>query len=258
MKYIFSFVIIAALFAAVLPVSAKNGNGNSNVPEQDGDYADPDHPGVRVRVFVHGPKGNPNQNPVVPSCTDGSSNAVDAATGWKLPSGNWTYNLNISSVPSSVGAANLPTITQNSFNQWVNALVSDTTDPAIVRGADTTVNRSSYDGKNVIAWGNTSGRALATTYTRYYTSTGRVADVDTIFNKKFAWSWTPYVAGACGNPNTYDAQAILTHELGHWYGLDDHYTSQYANNTMYGYGSKGDIKADTITDGDTLGVQAIY
>ena len=78
-------------------------------------------------------------------------------------------------------------------------------------------------------------------------------------NKKFSWSWTPYnISNLCSVQNTYDAQNILTHEIGHWFGLDDHYTTEYQENTMYGYGSKNEVKKDTLTIGDVLGLNLIY
>jgi hypothetical protein len=51
---------------------------------------------------------------------------------------------------------------------------------------------------------------------------------------------------------------VLTHEQGHWLGLDDVYTTAYVNNTMYGTGSRGDLKPDTLTTGDVAGAAAIY
>jgi hypothetical protein len=41
-------------------------------------------------------------------------------------------------------------------------------------------------------------------------------------------------------------------------GLKDHYTADYADNTMYGYGSLGETKKDTLTTGDINGVLAKY
>ena len=58
------------------------------------------------------------------------------------------------------------------------------------------------------------------------------------------------------NPN---AENILNHELGHWLGLEDQYDAanfQYA--TMYGYGSKGEVLKNTLTDGDNTGAFSIY
>lgn len=78
-------------------------------------------------------------------------------------------------------------------------------------------------------------------------------------NEKSSWNWANQNTNLlCGWTNVYDAQNILTHELGHWFGLDDHLTANYQNNTMYGYGSKGEVKKDTLTQGDIDGINAIY
>ena len=59
--------------------------------------------------------------------------------------------------------------------------------------------------------------------------------------------------------NAYDAQEILTHELGHWMGLGDMYdAANYQNATMYGYGSKAEVKKDTLSTGDISGIGVIY
>lgn len=244
-------------------VNAKNGN--YNIPQINGDYPDPEHPGIRVRVFVHQPNngyhgggGKPTPTPAPTTCSDDNSTSVVNPAGWQLPTGNWTYRLNLSSVPSS--NIDLQTITSAAFGEWENAVSSSTSKPIFQHGDPTTVDKSAYDGQNVIAWGRTQGTALAVTYVRYDTSTNEVVDVDTIMNKKFAWSWTPYntATNYCGQQNSYDAQDILTHELGHWMGLDDEYDASYANNTMYGYGATDEIKKDTLTTGDISGVNSIY
>ena len=228
-------------------------DGAPAIPEQDGDFPDSNHTGLRVRVFVHGAKDAQGAARLA-TCTDPDSTAVVPATGWKLPAGTWKYRLNVSSAPASVGAANFPTIASLGFGRWQAAQNRVT----FARGADTTVDKNAGDGQNIIAWGRSSGSALAATYVRYSPSTGIVADVDTIINKRFAWRWTPYAPGACSSTNAYDAEAVLTHEQGHWLGLDDVYTAAFANNTMYGIGTPGALKADTLTTGDKAGAAAIY
>jgi hypothetical protein len=70
-----------------------------------------------------------------------------------------------------------------------------------------------------------------------------VVDVDTIMNQKFFRTWTAFDQNnLCAYGSTYDAQEILTHELGHWMGLNDEYDPAYLENTMYGFGGKGEIK----------------
>lgn len=227
------------------------------IPEKDGTYDVPGHPNMKVRVFVYKPKEQRKSSPPAPSLVcglpDPDSSSIVGSTGWHLPL-NWTYQLNLSSVPVSVGQSNLATISSLSFGNWQsvsNGMVNFT------RGSNTSVSRKGLDGKNIVAWGRTSGLALGVTYTWYYPSTGLVAETDTILNNKFPWSWSGNNNG-CADNNSYDAQDILTHELGHWMGLDDEYISNFTDNTMYGYGSKGEIKKDTLTSGDIAGVSLIY
>ena len=180
---------------------------------------------------------------------------VDPA-GWHLPATPWVYRLNTSSVPLSVGSGNLGTIAQLSFGAWQNTSHSKVT---FVKGSPTTVTRAKYDGQNIITWGKAPSSALAVTYTWYYPSTGLVAETDTIMNKRFPWSWTNQTDSSnCADANSYDSQDILTHELGHWMGLDDEYTTAYQDNTMYGYGFKQEVKKDTLTTGDIKGINKIY
>jgi len=260
-KKILFFPVLLVIFSIIFSFSialAKNNSDNSqgDIPEEDGTYNVPGHPELKVRVFVYKAKPEPSPSPLlVCGLTDPSSNALVDPTGWHLPA-NWTYNLNPSSVPGSVGGKNLPAIASNGFGEWISAANNKIN---ISRGADTTIAQKGYDGKNIIAWGRTSGSALAVTYTWYYPSTGLVAEVDTIMNQKFIWSWTPYdTKNLCADANSYDAQDILTHELGHWLGLNDEYASSYVNNTMYGYGSKAEVKKDTLTSGDIAGIKNIY
>ena len=258
---ILSLGIIISLVLSFNAVLAKNKNdisdADESIPEKDVIYDVPGHPNMKVRVFVYNPKEQKRSSPPSPSLVcglpDPDSSSVVNSTGWHLPS-NWTYYLNPDSVPASVGQSNLATISSLSFGNWQNAGNGKVN---FARGSNTSVSRKSFDGKNIIAWGRTSGSALGVTYTWYYPSTGLVAETDTILNKKFSWSWSGN-NGGCADSNSYDAQDILTHELGHWMGLDDEYTSNFIDNTMYGYGSKGEIKKDTLTTGDITGVSLIY
>ena len=249
-----SFLIIVLAFAFSLNFTFAKNDKNTDIPEQDGVYDVPGHPELKVRVFVHKIGGKPAPTPVW-GCglPDPGSEAVVDKEVWKLPS-EWTYNLNPGSAPSSVGSGNAATITDNAFRVWTDVINKKV---KIFRGADTPITRKGYDGKNIITWGSASGSALGVTYIWYYPSTGLVAELDTILNTKFFWMWSGGLS-TCAWSNSYDAQGILTHELGHWFGLDDEYTSEYENNTMYGYGYKRDAKADTLTTGDIDGVKAIY
>ena len=112
-------------------------------------------------------------------------------------------------------------------------------------------------GKNIISWGRTSGSALGVTYIRYFSSSGLAVDVDTIMNKKFLWRWAN--SSSCAYPDSYDAENILNHELGHWIGLNDEYSvANFQHATMYGSGAKGEVKKNTLSTGDASGASAIY
>lgn len=255
-KVFFLLFLSFFLLFAPLVVSAQKPE-DWEPPEKSGVYDVPGKPGMKVRVFVHPDKGKPPKPEPTPSpvfnCTDNDSTSVIGLAGWHLPE-NWAYYVN-PSVPSSISSS-LSTIVEKSFNAWRAPLSGKVS----FRDAGTTgISVKKLDGKNIIAWGRTSGSALGVTYTWYYPSTGLAVETDTIMNKKFSWSWTDPNAFQCSqNANTYDAQNILTHELGHWVGLSDKYTSDYVDNTMYGYGSKGEIKKDTLTSGDVAGLTTLY
>ncbi|MDH7476198.1 MAG: hypothetical protein QHH09_01865 [Microgenomates group bacterium] len=257
------FLTFVLIFILNWPVKADQKNfSNSSakeVPEKDGVYDDPEHPGVKVRVFVHRTKPEkPGRLPTpTPKLTcgldDPQSSAVVSTGPWILPV-QWKYNLNPSSVPSSVGSENLAIMAANDFESWSKATGNKI---IFTRDKDTNVSRQSLDGINLIAWGRTSSSALAVTYIRYYPENGLVIDIDTIMNRKFPWNWSGGSTN-CAYENYYDAEDILTHELGHWIGLGDEYDNLYANNTMYGYGSMTETKKISLTHGDEEAAYSIY
>lgn len=249
-KFLALFFGFFIVFLMAVNVSAQSPN--ADIPERNGDYPDPEHANLRVRVFVHeSPRARPDQEVLAVCSADGLSEAVVGATSWKLPNTDWKYKINSSSVPSSVGGSNLGIIASTSFNTWTNS-ISTSSRPSLVFNGQTAKTRKAFDGENIITWGRTSGSALGVTYVWYYTATKLVAEVDTVMNKKFLWSLNTCSA------NSYDAENILIHELGHWFGLDDEYTTDYVENSMFGYGSKAERKKITPTNGDKAGLNVIY
>lgn len=244
-------------------------------PDVSGVYDVPERPGLKVRVFAHParptppPKPGTSPSPSVsptpsPSAVvsnlqacglaDPDSGAVVTKAGWKIPSGNWPYLLNLGSVPQAVGQSNLDAIVKSGFNQYASASGSLIT---FTRGANTSLNRAKLDNKNIISWGRASNGTLGVTYIWYYPSTGLAVEIDTIMNNRYKWTWSN--SNFCADNATYDAQNIMTHELGHWLGLNDEYDAgAFGNNTMYGYGSVGEVKKNTLTTGDVDGVASIY
>lgn len=244
-KKLIIFLLAFFLLFAPFVVSAQKPE-DWEPPDKNGVYDVPGKQNLKVRVFVHEP---PNKSYSQEFCTDDGSSAEVGAAGWHLPP-TWDWYLNTDSAPSSI-KSNLKTIADYAYATWQSQLSGKVN---LNYAGLTTISRKAYDGINIVAWGRTSGNALGVTYTWYYPDTGLAAETDTIMNKKFTWGWDKNL---CDN-SYYDAQNILTHELGHWVGLDDEYTGAYVNNTMYGYGSKFEIKKDTLTTGDIDGVKAIY
>jgi len=248
-------ILLVVLLAFSFSVHAAKPK-SIDLPEQAGLYDVPGHPELKLRVFVHPDKpvkpGKPT--PTIPpyTCIETDPNSllsVDLA-GWKLPN-PWTVKLNVFSVPSTVGGSHLLAIVDNAFNEWLTQIPNKV---AVNYNETTNVSRANLDNQNIIAWGNAPASALAVSYIWYKDS--YAVEVDTIMNKKYTWYWSQNIN--CAYQNVYDAQDILTHELGHTFGLDDMYENTYADHTMYGYGSKGEVKKDTLTQGDIISVQGIY
>ena len=254
-KTFFIPILLVVLLVVAFSVRAEKPK-LTDLPEQAGLYDVPGHPELKLRVFVHPDKpvkpGKPT--PTIPpyTCIETDPNSllsVDLA-GWKLPN-PWTVKLNVFSVPSTVGGSHLLAIVDNAFNEWLTQIPNKVT---VNYNETTNVSRANLDNQNIIAWGNAPASALAVSYIWYKDS--YAVEVDTIMNKKYTWYWSQNIN--CAYQNVYDAQDILTHELGHTFGLDDMYENTYADHTMYGYGSKGEVKKDTLTQGDIISVQGIY
>lgn len=257
-KKIMKKKLFIAVFAAAFAWLAFSGAAmaKQDIPEVDGTYDVPGHPNLLVKVFVH--KAKPyfgKKSNALPACSDADSNAVVKSAGWKLPKETWNYYVNSASAPATSLKEGFGNITQLSFSEWKDGTDLPTTFQYVDETSKTTY---ALDSQNILTWGSAPSNALAVTYIWYNRRTKVAVETDTIMNIKYPWSWTLYSSDTCGALGAYDAQNILTHELGHWVGLNDYYTSAYINNTMYGYGSTGEIKKDTLTKGDIAGVNKIY
>lgn len=268
-KIIFALIFVGAVLVlpSIFVLAARTDRGAAfDLPEQAGIYEVSGRPDLKLRVFVHPIRPDRSADSAlaatVCNLSDSDSSAVVGPAGWHLPA-VWTYNLNPTGVPSAIATTNWPIITANSFDPWSDALSGRV---SIARGLDSSKTRAALDNTHLVTWGRTNGSALGITYVWYNRTTGVVTDLDTILNKKFTWAWSdpatwPALTApgtTCAHQNAYDAQAVLTHEIGHWFGLDDEYASNFVDNTMYGYGTKMETKPDTLTTGDLAGLNALY
>jgi hypothetical protein len=113
----------------------------------------------------------------------------------------------------------------------------------------TTRSAGRYDGYNVISFGSYRSGVIAVTYIWY--SGDRILETDTRLNTLYKWSLS-------GEAGKFDVQNIMTHEFGHWCGLDDLYDDKDYWLTMYGYADYGETYKRTLGYGDILGLQKVY
>jgi hypothetical protein len=117
-------------------------------------------------------------------------------------------------------------------------------------GATTTMTAGVQDGYNVIDFGLYQDGVIAVTMF-WVDADNHMGEIDMRMNTMYKWS----LNGAAG---TMDVQNIVTHEFGHWVGLDDLYNSADSWLTMYGYSNYGVTYQRTLGQGDINGIQAVY
>src|SRR3989344_256302 len=74
---------------------------------------------------------------------------------------------------------------------------------------------------------------------------------DQIYNTVYEWSST-------GEANKMDLDNIVTHEIGHSFGMNDLYKSFCSSQTMYGYADFGETMKRTLEAGDINGINKLY
>ena len=253
---LFVFLLsIVALVGLVVHFSdaQSRGRGRQDTEVEDDPLTQPLPPGMKVRAFIHRPRVVEHAH--LGTCTpdDSLTDTNFGLTGWHLPSGGITWKLNPSTVPSSVGAAVARTVVTNAFAKWTAA----DTQKIFVDGGDTTAKNAKFDRVNTIFWKRTGAGTIGVTYIWYYTATGLVAEVDTIFNSAYPWRVFSGVDGCSTQYDAYDLENIAVHEFGHWIGLDDLYGDGDVDMTMYGFGAGGELKKRSLAIGDITGANAV-
>ncbi len=113
------------------------------------------------------------------------------------------------------------------------------------------------DGLNEVYFGSISGSGTIGVTTVWGIFSGptfnrKLTEWDMVLDQEdFDWSLT-------GEPTKMDFNNIATHELGHSAGLADLYQSGCGEQTMYGYGTEGETKKQTLESGDILGISTLY
>ncbi len=256
-QWILNILCVMAISGMFVGVSlAKQPASEQPGEDEEFDETAPDTPlppGIKERVFIHLPRAHKPGH--LGTCTPTTDDGVNdyGLAGWRLPVAGITWSLNPATLPSSVGAAAAAEALKSAFATWTAADGKE----KFSQGPNTSVTRSRLDFVNAVLWGRISAGAIAITYVRYYTATGIVADVDTVFNRRYPWAVFPNSGECQANPDAYDVQNIAVHEFGHWVGLDDLYDIQDQDLTMYGYGAGGELKKRTLGTGDVTGANAV-
>jgi len=149
---------------------------------------------------------------------------------------------------------------KNNYRFSVSAVVTTITTSAETWDKETAAAVFSYQGTtslsagkrdnyNVVAWGGYQAGVIAVTYIWY--SGSQILETDTRMNIVYKWSLS-------GEAGKMDVQNIMTHEFGHWAGLDDLYNDVDYWLTMYGYADFGETYKRTLGLGDINGLKAVY
>lgn len=137
---------------------------------------------------------------------------------------------------------------------------------AFSRGADLSLQKANDDGINVVFWaelyktqvlGNKNfrvegfvGLTVLVNDTAGPTN-GLIRNADIILNG-YELTWTTDPAT---DPNAYDVEEIVTHEVGHVLGLDH---SGVVGSTMYGRFTTGEVRRRTLDHDDIHGASSLY
>lgn len=96
--------------------------------------------------------------------------------------------------------------------------------------------------------------AFAVTVVWYSVDTGEIFDADILINEDFA-PYTICPDSGCDDPEEIDLENVLTHEIGHFFGLAH---SDEVASTMYSLAPRGEIQKRTLHQDDRSGFCALY
>lgn len=251
-------VLIAASVLAPSLVAADVREGETSVritiTDTTGVRELPPEDVTRLRVFVHEEEERrPGHRSSFPVCQPTTNDAVSiyGLTGWHLP-GPFSYRMNTRRAPEAIASSASLAIAA-AAQTWAAA----DADKQLTFAGTTDISRPRYDGNNVVLWKLLPGRTVAAAYVWYHPETGEVLDADMILNTRVSWAVND-PAGDCGGiAGAYDVQAVVTHEFGHWFGLEDLYDASTADLTMHGIVTVGELKKASLGEGDRLGATAV-
>ena len=248
-----SVLLLVSLFASMLTVVVSADNSLVSATNE-----------LSVRIFIK--YANPVKRTTANVVDIGDSDGDGAEDGYVLSGLWWNLSKHPNGVPYVInpsgavkqGLAQSDVVAEikASLESW-DAVVSKElyNDNPVV---DTKA-KAKLDYKNVITWARLQPGVVAVATIWYYSATGEIVDADIELNSYYKWGidlddeGTEYTL-----TGKFDIQNIVTHEAGHWSGLDDIYDDTYWAMTMYGYTHYGETIKISLEPGDIAGVQAVY
>lgn len=212
----------------------------------------PPEDSTRLRIIVHEERPGHRLRRFECQVTANDQAELFALAGWHLPAVEFPYVVNASKAPAAI-RAQVDAALAAATATWSAA----DAEKQLVHAGTSTVSRPRYDGQNVVLWRALSRRTIAAAYIWYDPTSSEVLDADMVFNTRVPWAVTAGGGDCAGDPQAYDLQAVATHELGHWIGLDDLYTADAVDLTMFGIVTAGELKKATLGTGDALGARAV-
>ena len=114
------------------------------------------------------------------------------------------------------------------------------------------LNAGTYDGYNVVSFGELPSNIIAWTSFWYWTDTLEIIEWDMEFNELFPWGDADYETGIM------DFKSLSVHELGHTFGLYDLYQPGCSHVSMYGYSDYDETNKRTLEAPDIYILQYLY
>jgi hypothetical protein len=141
------------------------------------------------------------------------------------------------------------------WSRWNSNLVfRDTGTSSATFGADGE-DGSCDDGTNVVTWERFSPDVIGAAAVCYDRTGRKIRDADLALNAVQHWE---RVSGEPESRHSFDIDSILTHELGHWFDLEDLYAAEGSRQTMSGTTEYGEVRKRTLALGDIVGIQKAY
>ena len=197
-----------------------------------------------------------------PACSDNAYNFLGPSVSWNRTLG-WRFRME--SVPSSLNGGDVLAVIRKSFRNIVNSTntcgladqVSATHDylgtttrrPAI----DSAGNCGSSDGRNVVGFGPLDSYYAGFTCI-WWDGNGHIIEMDMKLDTNTAWALD---FQSCSN--VLMMEALVTHEVGHAYGLDHVSETQHGRLTMSRYiDGNCENQESKLGLGDVRGLRALY